>query len=869
MNKINFTVLIVCTFIISIANAQFTDDFSDGVLSNEWTGDRDKFIIDSEVLRLNDNDVGSAYLARPSSVVSNTQWDFLVRIGFEPSDNNYPLIYLVADTDDLSGPVNGYYVRIGKTGTDNKKLFFYRQDGESHEEILSGSNNIAASSNNVINVKVIRDDAGNWEFYADPAGGDLFLPQGSIFDDTYTTTEYFGISCNYTVSNSDRFYFDDFRIGDIIPETEKPEVKYTVPVNSTTLDAHFTKVIDQASAENLTNYFVNSGIGAPVMAQRLEDKPYVVRLMFSEEFIPETPYQISISNVQDVFGNVMNDFTGTFHLYFPERFDVVFNELMPNPEPPIDLPPSKFVEFYNTTDYQISVEGWSFKSGTDAIKELPFGIIPPKGYIILVNDADLQHFNDYENVIGASLGVNFLTISGRTIILYDANGEIMHNVSYTDNWYHDSSKDDGGWSIEQIDPYNFCGGEYNWRASVSPRGGTPGELNSVDDENPNDTSPNLLRAGVDDPSNITLVFSEPMDENSLLSTDNYELDNGIGNPVDVSPVEADFQKVRLQLASPLQEGTIYNVTVATTLADCAGNTISKNTAKVAIPEKADSLDVVINELLSNAPADVPRYIELYNNSQKVIELLNYRISSKDTVENILTSIREITNESFLFFPGEYIVLTTNSTAVKEYYPYNNPYSFIDIETMPSMTNSSGIVAFSHKSMEIIDMVVYNEDWQYALLTNPKGVALERLNPSRPTQDSSNWHSAAEEYGFGTPGMKNSQYTDNIDTQEDVISVYPEIFSPDNDGVDDVLNIAYEFDEPGYTANITIYDDKGRLVRTLARSMLLATKGVITWDGTKDDNQKAYIGIYIVHVEVFDTKGNVKHYKKPAVLAGRL
>ncbi|MDD3526408.1 MAG: gliding motility-associated C-terminal domain-containing protein, partial [Bacteroidales bacterium] len=115
---------------------------------------------------------------------------------------------------------------------------------------------------------------------------------------------------------------------------------------------------------------------------------------------------------------------------------------------------------------------------------------------------------------------------------------------------------------------------------------------------------------------------------------------------------------------------------------------------------------------------------------------------------------------------------------------------------------------------------------------------------------------------------NSQFSPLLVT-EDPITLSPEIFSPDNDGFDDVLNIHYNYQEPGRNASITIYDARGRKIRRLIDHELLGTSGQFSWDGLDDERQKAPIGIYIIYVEVFDLNGNVDHYKKTAVLATRL
>ncbi|MCK6650003.1 MAG: lamin tail domain-containing protein, partial [Bacteroidia bacterium] len=160
------------------------------------------------------------------------------------------------------------------------------------------------------------------------------------------------------------------------------------------------------------------------------------------------------------------------------------------------------------------------------------------------------------------------------------------------------------------------------------------------------------------------------------------------------------------------------------------------------------------------------------------------------------------------------------------------------------------------------------DMHFALLNSTKGVSLERIDFNRETNDRTNWHSASKDVGDATPAYKNSQYTDAGET-ESAIEITPEIFSPDEDGYNDVVNINYHFDQPGFVANVSIYDSKGRLNRYLIRNELLGTKGTFSWDGITEEKEKARIGIYIVFFEVFHSDGTVKKYKKTCVLGGKL
>ena len=189
-------------------------------------------------------------------------------------------------------------------------------------------------------------------------------------------------------------------------------------------------------------------------------------------------------------------------------------------------------------------------------------------------------------------------------------------------------------------------------------------------------------------------------------------------------------------------------------------------------------------------------------------------------------------------------------------------------TFPTMNNEDGIVALTTKGGSVIDLVAYTLDMQYPLLTSVDGVSLERISPERPSKDATNWHSASAAVGYATPAYKNSQFGVTV-TDDNEITLSPDIFSPDNDGYNDNLTIAYSFGASGNNATITIFDASGHPIRNLVNHELCGTSGAFSWDGITNDRLKAPIGRYIVFVEIFDMNGNVKRYKKGTVLGGKL
>lgn len=231
----------------------------------------------------------------------------------------------------------------------------------------------------------------------------------------------------------------------------------------------------------------------------------------------------------------------------------------------------------------------------------------------------------------------------------------------------------------------------------------------------------------------------------------------------------------------------------------------------------------------------------------------------------LSNISQLSKEDYLFFPGDYLVITGNKELVLRDYIAAFPDAFIENSEMPSLNDDKGNVILLNEQGNIIDEVTYSENWHFKLITEDEGISLERIDYNAGTQDQQNWHSAASSAGFGTPTYKNSQLKEGYEIKGD-ITVTPEIISPDNDGQDDFAVISYRFPSPGYVARITVFDAAGRLVRYLQRNALCGTSGYFNWDGLDEYARSLLPGIYIVYTEVINLEGKRKKFKHAVVVA---
>lgn len=651
------------------------------------------------------------------------------------------------------------------------------------------------------------------------------------------------------------------------PDITAPALVGITVLSATSVEVCFDETMDIAQLGVVGNYSIDNGLGTPSLATPQGPEYACVVLDLATSIDTGTIYTITFTNLTDCKGNSVGILTGTFVLGGSAApFQVLINELMADPTPANGLPEEDFVELYNAGNTVVDLAGWviSDPSSTDAV--LPSYNLFPGEYVIVCDDGDVSGFSALGPTVGTP-SFPALNTTGDSVNLFDGAGTLIDYVYYEDDWYGDEDKEDGGWTLERVDPSFTCHNSGNWRASNNPLGGTPGIVNSVLGTFSDTEQPGLVRAELLNGSTVRVYFDELMDPASLYDPANYTVDNGVGNPIMVVPVGDVAISADLLLATALDTNIIYCVTV-TGVSDCPGNLLgSDNTVCFGIPLPVEPGDIVINEILFNPYTGGSDFVELYNVSDKVLDLSSVYIGEIFEGTDSIFNADQISTSQLLLLPESYICLTADRDVQISTYQPIDPDAIFEMSSFPSYDDSDGECVVYTDTATILDRFMYLDDYQFPNLDDDNGVSLERHDFFRPTQDPDNWHSAASTVLYATPGYKNSQV---LEAGEESAEVWlePETFSPDIDGFQDVLGINYQFNTAGWNARITVFDNKGRLVRELQENTLLGTEGgTFTWDGTTDSGAKAGVGVYVILFEASNPNtGEVKKFKLGCVLA---
>ncbi|UOQ78609.1 lamin tail domain-containing protein [Hymenobacter sp. 5516J-16] len=523
-------VLFLALFLSAVsARAQLTDTFADANFTQNptWTGDAAAFQINSaQQLQTNGPAVTGTeiQLVTPCTATTGTTWEFWANLKLATSGGNYADVWLMADQADLKASgTKGYFVRLGGTA-DEVSLF--RQDATgSPVYVVNGQDGtLGSTTNNLVRVCVTRTTQHVWTLERDLTGSTAYVREGTATDAIHQRSAYFGVYATYSQANSRAFTFDDFRVTD----ATAPLLTQATVTAARQLDITFNEAV--ATSQVAASYrLLGSGTPAVTAATRDAADPTLVHLTLAAD-VPLGAHTVEVRAVADAFGNVAaGPLTATFQnngfAVAPTMNQVLITEIMADETPVVGLPASEFVEVHNASATAVlDLAGVRLlKPGSTSAAVFPAGAtLLPGEYAVVCGSTRAAQFASYGKVFGLT---NFPSLSNAAdqLVLRGKDGRTLFEVSYTDAWYQDARKKEGGWTLEMLDSGNPCAGAPNWRASTDATGGTPGRANSIRATNPDRTPPVLLRALALSPTTVRLYFAEKLDSTAAAVPAHYTL----------------------------------------------------------------------------------------------------------------------------------------------------------------------------------------------------------------------------------------------------------------------------------------------------------------------------------------------------------
>ncbi|MEP1095004.1 MAG: lamin tail domain-containing protein [Cyclobacteriaceae bacterium] len=786
--------------------------------------------------------VVNEFMAKPLNEGGTTNGEFVELL------NNSSKYFDLKDwtISDASGISSGFPSTVFGPGellllipSSNPEIF----EGQGEAIIVSGFRTLNNTSDDIL----IKDSAGIVIFdlsYSDPELGksnELVNPDDPCISELSYAISTAESGSTPGVVNS---VFND------TADTTEPEI---ISFNfDQSLTLNFSETMDATSLIN-GGYAVSKLDISNVSVGML---PSSVDIFFSVPLQAGVIYELIVSAVSDCWGNEITETKVNFGIgRIPTFNEILITEILSDPDPTVSLPEVEFLEIYNNTPELISTEGLEISDPTTNAF-LPPMTLSPFEYYVLTSNSNISKYST-RKVIGIS-GMPSLRNSGEQLFL-SIGHDLIFSIEYSNDW-HDEEKSDGGYSLEMKDVTHPCVEEFNWMSSIDPSGGTPGFPNSSSEMIPDNFGPVITEMIASSERDIMITFNENIDPNLELASVSFE--------PDLSIAAIDFRylypkSLFISLDEDLIESRPHTTKVSNVY-DCNENETQESQLVLALPSPAVVGDLLLSEVLFDPRVNGVDFVEIFNSSNKYINLAEWKFAR--ITDSGISDEKKISSNNLVIGPGDYFAFTTDVEILYDNYPKGNRGNFRVLSSLPTYANDSGNVILINHLGELQQLFHYDESFHYDLLESTDGVSLERISFAAESNDPNNWRSAASVAGFATPGSPNSQAISRLRTAIGTVEVEPKVFIPGNSGSGrDFTTINYQFALPGKFANITIYDQNGRLIKKVAEGALLPTSGFVRWDGTTNSGELARLGYYVILFEVFDSAGNSDVIKETVVV----
>jgi hypothetical protein len=536
---------------------------------------------------------------------------------------------------------------------------------------------------------------------------------------------------------------------------------------------------------------------------------------------------------------------------------LLISEVLFDPDPPVGLPSFEYAELFNPGPDTVDLAGWQWFAG-GKVRPLPGGSIAPGGYAVVTSAAGAPAFRPFGQVLVVE-SFPALRNSGDRLAIINPDGIAVHTIEYSPVQFADALKANGGWALELADLQNHCSSAA-WLPSTDPSGGTPGRANSQQLSIPAGEPARLLRAAGYDAGRFVLLFSGPLDP--AVDVNNYAVTINPGGlqPAQAPAGEFGFPGLFINYPDMAAADTIYTINITGTVTDCSLRPSLLRPLPFGLPSAPDSADVVITEILFDPLPGQTEFVELFNRSERVVELRDLLVARADTT-GLVTGWSDSQPLSFWLFPGCYAVIPADEALLRSGWPGMDPALLAARTDLPALTNGESRLLLLNRGQQVIDAITWSPEWHYPFLSETRGVSLERLDPALPGVLRSSWFSASADVGGSTPGAPNSCRSPPETGTDDRFTLQPAAGFTSANGVTRQVGITYRFGEAGWFLRIQVFDRSGVSIRELFPFGAAGPEGMAAWDGLDDAQCAVPDGIYLLVADYYHPSGSRGRWRR--------
>ncbi|MEX2641625.1 MAG: lamin tail domain-containing protein [Balneolales bacterium] len=657
----------------------------------------------------------------------------------------------------------------------------------------------------------------------------------------------------------------------LLPDTDAPSILFFGVGSEEHLTIEFSRVPEYHGARDKNNYRLSPSL--EIGSVELEKTR--VTLNLASPLTAGLPYELVIRNIEDIFGNSINDEQFPFTwipFQRPSEQDVVINEILYRPR---TGGVQRYLELFNRSDKNFDLNHWEFGRSTGApitlqgpvLHDGSFTPIPLLSREYLVLTAQAASLPEAPAHVLETSGFPPFSRLGDAVFLRDDHGNRIDSLHYQPGW---GGNDDGS-SLQRVHPDGASNDPFNWTGNADISAGSQNTS-----YRPDTIPPVIQYAAYTEDGHILVRFNKfiTLGPQTVFSVRGEPL----GRP-DYDPFLANT--LLLKFYGEINHHTDTYLE-AENLVDFSRNMTPQTSHPVArLPRHGD---IVINEIMHRPRTDryspLPdqsQYIELYNRRDYAVSMEGFFLHDRPGRDGQVDRRDPVSTTSAWIPARRYAVVYADTaqifghSRISKSFNLKNEVRFFRVNgNSLGLTVSGYAIYLSNLNGVVVDSVLYHDHWHNPNLADTRGISLERISPDGGSSNEHNWTSNAGMRG-GSPGIVNSvsATVQTVQPNEGLL-LEPNPFSPDGTGFDDHLFINYSLNEPDYLMRLRIFDRYGRTVRTLADGEAAGLNGHVIWDGRKDDQSNNRIGLYIILFEAYNSEtGGNKTFREVVVLARNL